>query len=173
MGLAAIPVAITAVAAIASTAAAVQSARAQAQAANYNAQMQKYNADILQQQGQQDAANVLQQGQIIQGKARAAAAASGLGESGSVQDVSYANLVGNEQDALAAKYRGTIEGYNATNQARLDSMSAQNAEISGGINVAGSLLSGASKTYGAYDSSQGNSVQPIFGQTTTSNRPTF
>lgn len=173
MGLAAIPVAITAVAAVASTAAAIQNARAQQQAANYNAQMQSYNASILAQQGQQDSANVLQQGELIQGKARAAAAASGLGDSGSVQDVSYANLVSNEHDALAAKYRGTVESYNATGQAGLDSMSASNAGIAGGIGVAGSLLSGASKTYTAYDNSQGGTVQPIFGQTTTANKPTF
>src|ERR1700761_4659416 len=133
MGLAALPiatVAITAIAAAGSAAAAYSQGQAQKRAADYNAQMEKYNADIQAKQGQEDAQNIETQGEIIQGKAKAAAAASGL-SGGSADDIQYADLVRNDQDALAAKYRGTIGAYNANAQSTLDSMQASNAQTQG------------------------------------------
>lgn len=160
---------------VAATAVAAGSAYAQGQAqkkaADYNAQMEQYNAEIQARQGQEDAANIESQGEIIQGKARAAAAASGL-SGGSSLDIQYNDLVKNDQDALAAKYRGTIGAYNATSQSTLDSMNASNAQTQGLLGTGGALLSGAGKVY-TQTGGNAPTPNPIFGTTTTENSPGF
>lgn len=173
MGLAALPiaaVAITAIAAGTAATAAYEQGQSQKKAAAYNAQMEQYNATIQAQQGQQDAANIETQGELIQGKAKAAAAASGL-SGGSADDIQYADLIRNDQDALAAKYRGTIGAYNADSQATLDSSASNNAGIQGDLAAGGALLSGASKSFSM--GTTGGSVGSVFGSTTTQNSPGF
>lgn len=148
-------------------------AQAQSKAADYNSQMEKYNAQIQNQQGQVDAANIEQQGEMIQGKARAAAAASGL-MGGSSTDIQYNDLVQNDKAALAIRYRGQIGAYNAENQSTLDSMQASSAQTAGMIGGGSALLSGLGKAAGQYQSSFGQpSVQPVFGSTTDTAQPTF
>lgn len=162
MGIAAIPVAITAAAAIASAAAAGVAAKAQANAASYNAKMQQYNATIQKQQGAADAASILMQGEATRGAARARAAASGVDVSGSFMDVDYNSLVNNEQNALNVKYRGDIGAYNSNAQSTLDASQSSSATFGGGVGVAGTLLSGGSQVYTAYNNSYGpRQVQPV------------
>lgn len=177
MGLAALPiaaVAVTAIAAGASATAAYAQGQSQKKAAAYNAQMEQYNATIQAQQGQQDAANIETQGELIQGKAKAAAAASGL-SGGSADDIQYADLIRNDQDALAAKYRGTIGEYNADAQSSLDSSASSNAGLQGDLAAGGALLSGASKSVSMGSSSfgGGQTVGSVFGSTTSQNSPGF
>jgi len=170
----AIAIAVTVVAAAATAAAAYSSAQSQKNAANYNAQMEQYNAEIQNQQGQQDAQNIEEQGEIIQGKARAAAAASGL-FGGSSDDIQYVDLVRNDQDALAAKYRAEIGAYNATSQAGLDTMNASAANTAGAFSAGGALLNGAGQSFNQYNASYGNnnSVTPVFAANTSSGSPGF
>lgn len=177
MGLAALPIAAVAVTAIATaTAAAGEYAQSQAQskAAAYNAQMEQYDATIQKQQGQEAATEVEEQGELIQGKARAAAAAAGL-DGGSSTDVSYNDLVRNDQAAYQDMYRGQIGAYNATSQAGLDTAQSGWATQAGGFGVAGTLLSGASKAAGQFSSSGGGGQTPggIFGSNSSDNAPTF
>lgn len=176
MGLADLPiaaVAVTAIAAGVSAYSSVKQSQATAKADNYNSQLASYNAAIDTQQGQQDAAEVESQGEIIQGKAKSAAAASGLA-GGSSDDIAYADLVSNDQDALAAKYRGTISGYSSSAQAGLDSAAASNATQQGILGAGSALLSGAAKSYSASSGiSTTSTVTPVFGSPTNSNAPTF
>lgn len=152
------------------TATAISSAQQQKAAANYNAQMSQYNAEIQNKQGQQDAQEQENQGELIMGKARAAAAASGL-SGGSSTDIQYNDLVTNDENAFAAKYRGEIGAYNADSQASLDSFSANNAQTNGYLGAGGALLSGASKIYGQTNSSP--TPGGIFAGSTTENQPGF
>lgn len=143
----AIAIGVTVAATAASVAASAANARAQQQSANYTAKMQGYNGDILQQQADEKSQQVLQEGEAIAGRAKAIAGANGLGDSGSVQDVTYSNALANTRDALAAKYSGTIDAYNARNSSALSSATESNAITQGGYAMAGSLLSGASSVY--------------------------
>lgn len=174
MGLAALPiaaVAITAIAAGTAAAGAYEQSQAQSKAAAYNAQMEQYDAEIQKSQGQVAAQDVEQQGELIQGKARAAAAAAGL-EGGSSIDISYNDLVRNDQQAYQDKYRGEIGAYNATSQAGLYTAQAGWANQAGILGASGQLLSGASR---AFSQSNGGGTTPggIFGSNTSDNAPTF
>lgn len=168
MGLAAIPVAITAIAAVATTVAAAKASQAQNASARYNAKMQEYNAAIQQQEGQLAASEVRRQGDLVRGQARAAAAASGLEVSGSFMDIDYDSLVNNEQAALNTKYRGDIGAYSSGAEAALSS-----SRSSGGLGLAGTLLSGGANIYGAYQNSSGGYVRPIFGSSAANTSPSF
>lgn len=177
MGLAALPiaaVAITAVAAGASAYAANQQAQSQSKAAAYNAQMEAYDAEVQKQQGQAAATETEEQGELIQGKARAAAAAAGL-DGGSSTDIQYVDLVRNDQQANQDLYRGTIGAYNATSQSTLQSAQSGWDSQAGYLNAGGALLSGASKAVGMGYSSFGGGSTPsgVFGNYSTEAQPTF
>lgn len=165
----AIAIAVTVAAAATAAVATYSQAQAQSKASAYNAQMEQYNSEIQRQQGQVDAQSIEEQGEVIQGKARAAAAASGL-SGGSSDDIQYVDLVRNDQQALAMKYRGDIGAYNADSQANLDQSAASNAKVAGGLGAGGALLSGASGALGQANTNYGGSaIQPVFGSTSNIN----
>ena len=176
MGIAALPiaaVAVTAIAAGTAAAATYQQSQAQAKAAAYNAQMEQYNAQVQKEQGQQAATEIEEQGELIQGKARAAAAAAGL-SGGSSEDIQYVDLVRSDQQANQDLYRGQIGAYNANSQSTLDSAQSGWDTTAGYLGTGGALLKGAASTMGSYNSNFGGTTPGgVFDNSSTVGQPTF
>lgn len=137
---------------------------AQQAAANYNAQVSEMNAKIADQQakdaierGKQEEQHKRMATAQLEGKQKAAMAATGLDLSfGSPLDTLVDTAELGEKDALTIRtntyreaYSHNVQAANLRNQASLQRMEGSAAKKAGIIGAVGTVLSGAAKTYSA------------------------
>lgn len=136
--------------------------KAQADANAYNAAVAKQRAESAQAAYGQREEQQRRENRLLLGKARAAAAESHTGLTGTNADVLEQNAVWQELDALNIRYAGDLEATALKNEAGLDTWqqgvnlssadytggAIKRARTSGYLGMAGSLLSSAGNYFG-------------------------
>ena len=139
--------------------------QAQAQAQDYNAQVNRNNQQISEMNARQaeQAASYKEnmqrdRAQRLAGAQEAKFAKSGVLMSGSPLDLMADQAMQSEMDALALRYEGDVNAWNARArgtqygaQATLDSFYAGNSRTAGTWAAGSTLLSGAGNTMNAYN----------------------
>jgi len=155
----AIALALTAVGTGVATYAAVQQGNAADDAAQATANAERANAQAAQNQAALEATQVRRRNALRLGSNRAAAGKSGV-ELESINDVQYDTAIQGEIDALSTIYSGATSASYSRSRAGIASLEGRNAKKAGYLNAGATLLSGAGRAAGQYQSS-------------TSSNPTF
>lgn len=127
-------------------------AQSQKAAANYNAAVATNNATASAQQAQYDVGLITDQNARAVASQRAAMASSGFdANSGTFSDVTRDTKIQGEMNVLSRLYQGRVAATQSTSQAQLSTMQG-NADMQAGyIGAGGTLLSGASSAFAAYE----------------------
>jgi hypothetical protein len=157
----------------ASTAISVIGAITQGEAASdsaaYNSKVAANNAKAAMDQANLDAARQRQHAAQVFGNIRASYGASGVTMEGSPLDVLAASATQAELDNQIILYGGKVRSAAFMGESSLESSRASNAETSGYMNAASSLLLGGARTYDAFGN-QNRGLTRTGGSFTGTNR---
>jgi hypothetical protein len=126
-----------------------QQAKAQEKAAEYNAAVAENNATAQRQAAEFEASKLKKRQMILLGKQRAAFAKSGI--EGGYGDVLYDSALEGELDRMAIIYSGQVGANNQYASAVLSRAEGRNARTSAMYNSAGTILTGAGRMAGQYN----------------------
>jgi hypothetical protein len=121
---------------------AISSGNAQAAALRQNAALETANANAVNQQTSQRQQQELRQGRQAIGEQSASIAQSGIGFSGTGNDLLKQSATNLDLDVLNTGYAGQLQSMGLENQAAIDKSQASSAITAGWIGTGSSLLKG-------------------------------
>lgn len=121
-------------------------------AADYNAQIMERNKQVALEKANFEAEAEASRLRRLIGSQRAAAAASGMGRSGTVLDLQEDSTIQGTMEQLAILYGGQLQAENFQNEANMSRFQGQAAARQGKTAAFGTILTGSAQTaYMGYD----------------------
>jgi hypothetical protein len=129
---------------------AMSQANAQVASSNFNAQINQRNATLATQQATVEAERVARQGELAQGRMRAALGASGLTVDGSALDALADSAAQAQLDVETVKYRGRLAAMGYHDNVALDRLAGRTAREQGTLRTASEVLTGVGRAGATY-----------------------
>lgn len=125
--------------------------------AKYNAEAAAINQRVTQRQADSDVSKIREKYRRVRGSQRAAAAASGLHNDGSLSDLFMDTNLQEDLDILTTLYQAKTQIVGQENNKRVSLMQGNQAMQGAKLAATGSLLSGAGDIYANYPIMKNNS----------------